>query len=145
MLLYIWVLRHLEYYTNVKIPVIGSVMRIFFEVWHRRQSYKYGVYIEKNICGYGLRIVHIGGIHVNANVVGNYFSITQGCVLGNKKYKEDRPFIGNNVKFTLGAKAIGGVHIGDNSIICPNSVVIKDIPENCIASGVPVCIIKKRL
>lgn len=66
-------------------------------------------------------------------------------MLGNKKYKEDRPFIGNNVEFTLGAKAIGGVHIGDNSIICPNSVVIKDIPENCIASGVPVCIIKKRL
>lgn len=145
MKLYIWVLRHLEFYTNVNIPVVGKLMLLFFEVWHRRQELKYGVYIGKNMCGYGLRIVHIGGIHVNANKVGNYFSITQNCVLGNKSDTKDRPYVGNNVEFTLGAKAIGGVRIGDNSIICPNSVVIKDIPENCIASGVPVCIIKKRL
>ena len=144
MILYIWVLRHLEYYTNVRIPVIGYVLKLFFEIWHRRQQLKYGVYIGKNICGYGLRIVHTGGIHVNANDVGNYFSITQGCVLGNNHYKDERPFIGDNVKLTLGAKVIGGVHIGNNSIICPNSVVIKDVPDNSIASGVPITIIKQR-
>lgn len=144
MKLYLWVLRHLEFYTNVKVPIIGIFLKLFFEIWHRRQCFKYGVHIGKNVCGYGLRIVHIGGIHVNANNVGNYFSVTQGCVIGNKRTADDRPVVGNHVQFTLGAKAIGGVHIGDNSIICPNSVVIKDIPENCIASGVPVCIIKER-
>ena len=144
MILYIWVLRHLEYYSNAKIPVVGVFLRIVFEIWHRRQQFKYGVYISKNTCGYGLRIVHIGGIHVNANYIGNYFSITQGCVLGKNHNNDERPYVGDNVKFTLGAKAIGNVHIGNNSTICPNSVVIKDIPANSIASGVPISIIKKR-
>ena len=142
MKLYLWVLRHLEYYTNVNIPVIGVVLKLFFEVWHRRQCLKYGVHINKNVCGYGLRIVHIGGIHVNANKVGNYFSITQGCILGNKRTDDDRPSVGNNVKFTIGAKAIGGIHIGDRALIAPNSVVVKDVPDDAIMSGVPAVIIK---
>lgn len=144
MKLYILVLRCLEYYTNVKIPIIGFLLRFFFEIWHRRQSYKYGVYIGKNVCGYGLRIVHIGGIHVNANRVGNYFSITQGCVLGQKKDRSDKPYVGNNVHFTIGAKAIGGIYIHDNVVICPNSVVIKNVPANCIMSGVPAQIVKQK-
>ena len=145
MILYIWVLRHLEYYSNVKVPVIGLPLRLFFEIWHRRQSFKYGVYIHKNTCGYGLRIVHIGGIHVNASRVGNYCSFTQGVVLGKKDNNENRPYVGNNVKFTLGCKVIGRVKIGDNSVICPNSVVINDVPDNCIVSGVPATIVKQRI
>lgn len=144
MRLYLWVLRHLEYYSNVRIPIIGRALCLIFEIWHRRQEYKYGVHIVKNVCGYGLRIIHIGGIHINANRVGNYFSITCGCVLGKKNDLENRPYVGNNVEFTLGAKAIGCVHIGDNSVICQNSVVIKDVPANCIASGVPINILKER-
>ena len=144
MRLYIWVLRHLEFYTNVTIPIVGKPIQLFFELWHRRQEYKYGVHIVKNVCGYGLKIIHIGGIHINANEVGNYFTITQGCVLGKKNDQTNRPYVGNNVEFTLGAIAIGCVHIGDNSVICQNSVVIKDVPANCIASGVPINILKER-
>lgn len=36
--------------------------------------------------------------------------------------------IGNNVEIAIGAKVIGGVHVGDGSIIAPNSVVVKDVP-----------------
>lgn len=35
-----------------------------------------------------------------------------------------------------------GVTIGNNSIIGFNSVVVKDIPENCIAAGVPAKVIR---
>ena len=144
MMLYIWVLRHLEFYTNVKVPFIGYILKLFFEVWHRRQEYKYGVYIHTNLCGYGLRIVHIGGIHLNALSVGNYCTVTQGVVLGSKNSNENRPIIGNNVELTIGSKVIGKVVIGDNVVVCPNSVVINDIPSNCIASGVPVSIVKEK-
>lgn len=50
--------------------------------------------------------------------------------------------IGNNVDMTIGCKIIGGVTIGDNDIIAPNSVVVKDVPDNAIVSGVPAKIIK---
>ena len=46
--------------------------------------------------------------------------------------------------FTLGSKAIGKINIGDNETIAPNSVVVKDIPSDCVVSGVPAVIIKKK-
>lgn len=59
-----------------------------------------------------------------------------------KGTNEHRPVIGDNVNFTLGAKAYGKIFIGDNSIVAPNTVVIKDVPPNSIVSGVPGRIIK---
>jgi acetyltransferase-like isoleucine patch superfamily enzyme len=38
---------------------------------------------------------------------------------------------------------IGKVHIGNNVIIGAGSVVVKDIPDNCIAVGNPCIPIKK--
>lgn len=115
---------------------------LFF--WHRRQCYKYGVHVAPNQCDYGLRIVHPGGIHINANHIGKYCSVTQGVVLGKKGDNEHRPWVGDNVQFTLGCKVIGKVLIGNNVVVCQNSVVIKDLPDNVIASGVPINIIKER-
>ena len=34
--------------------------------------------------------------------------------------------------------------VGDNVIIAPNSVVISDIPDNAVVSGVPAKVIKIR-
>ncbi len=44
----------------------------------------------------------------------------------------------------MGAKLYGTLKVGDNAVITPNSVVIKDVPENAIVSGVPAKIIKIR-
>ena len=48
--------------------------------------------------------------------------------------------IGNNCLIGAGAKIIGEVTIGDNVKIGANAVVVKDIPSNCIAVGVPACV-----
>lgn len=45
-------------------------------------------------------------------------------------------FIGNNVTVLKGA------NIGDNSVIGNGSVVVKDIPENVIAAGLPCRVIR---
>lgn len=50
--------------------------------------------------------------------------------------------IGDNVDLTIGCKVIGGVHIGNNVIVAPNSVVVKDVPNNAIVSGIPAKILK---
>lgn len=51
--------------------------------------------------------------------------------------------IGDNVWIGDKATILGNVHIGNNVIIGANSVVTSDIPDNCIAVGVPAKIIKK--
>ena len=51
--------------------------------------------------------------------------------------------IGNNVWIGANVSIMGGVEIGDNSIIGAGSVVTKSIPANVIAAGVPCRIIRK--
>jgi maltose O-acetyltransferase len=50
--------------------------------------------------------------------------------------------IGKKVWITSRCIILGGVTIGDNSIIGAGSVVTKDIPANCLAAGNPARVIK---
>lgn len=50
--------------------------------------------------------------------------------------------IGKNVWVTTRCTILGGVTIGDNTIIGTGSVVTKDIPANCFAAGNPCKVIK---
>lgn len=42
-----------------------------------------------------------------------------------------------------GSKVVGNVHVGNNVIIAANSVVIKDIPDNCFVGGIPASILSE--
>lgn len=50
--------------------------------------------------------------------------------------------IGNNVWCGVNVTILGGVTIGNNAIIGANSLVTSNIPENCIAVGIPAKPIK---
>lgn len=51
--------------------------------------------------------------------------------------------IGDNCWIGERVAILSGVTIGKNSIIASNSVVTKNIPEFCIAAGIPAKVIKK--
>ena len=42
-----------------------------------------------------------------------------------------------------GAKVLGPLYIGDNSKVAANAVVLKEIPENCTAVGVPAKVVRR--
>lgn len=52
--------------------------------------------------------------------------------------------VGNNVWMGDKTTILAGVHIGNNVIVAANSVVTKDIPDNCIVAGVPAKVIKHK-
>ncbi len=79
---------------------------------------------------------------INALSMGSNCIVNSGAIIGNKNISENKPTIGNNVEITIGAKVIGKITIGDNVIIAPNSVVVKNVPDNAVVSGVPAKIIK---
>ena len=94
-----------------------------------------------------LRIPHLrggGGVIVNCLSMGCNCQINSGVVIGLNKTTDNRPIIGNNVLLSPGVKITGKCKIGDNVAIQPNSVVFRDIPDNCICSGIPAQIIKRR-
>ena len=47
------------------------------------------------------------------------------------------PTLGDNVIVGSGAQILGPIHIGNNSRIGANAVVIRDVPENMTYVGLP--------
>lgn len=94
--------------------------------------------------GGGLKIHHFGCVVVNAEVViGNNCSLRHGVTIGNKNEFHDVPIIGDNVDIGAGAKVLGKIKIGNNVTIGANAVVLNDVPDDCIAVGIPARIIPK--
>jgi serine O-acetyltransferase len=98
------------------------------------------------IVGRNFVIDHFGGIIVSGYArFGDNCRIRNGVVVGLRRIEEPyAPVIGNNVDIGVGAKLLGRIKIGDNSIIGANAVVLDDVPENAIAIGVPAMIKPRR-
>lgn len=138
------VLRYLEYFKNCRQYILGKFFYIILLVIHYRMEARYNIHLSPNVAGYGLRIMHIaggGGCFLSCEKIGNYCAVNSGVLCGKKDDKI--PVLGNGVVLCPGAKVIGGVTIGDNSLIAPNAVVVKDVDANCIVGGVPAKIIKR--
>lgn len=58
------------------------------------------------------------------------------------KKGDNRPVIGDNVSLGCNVTIIGGVHIGNNVTVGAGSVVVKDVPDNCIVAGNPAKVIR---
>lgn len=142
---YLKSLRKLEYATNCLKgkSLWGNLVYRYRLIKHERLSYEYDIDIKANQVGYGLYLPHVigGGIITNCKSIGNYCAINCGVLLGNKG-TEDLAVVGDNVDMTTGCKIIGKVIVGNNVIIAPNSVVVKNIPDNAIVSGIPSKILK---
>lgn len=91
-------------------------------------------------------IDHFGGIVISGYAVfGDNCRIRNGVVVG-LAHTDDpvAPVIGDNVDIGTGAKILGRIRIGNNVTIGANAVVIRDVPDNSIAVGVPA-VIKPRV
>jgi serine O-acetyltransferase len=97
------------------------------------------------VLGRNFIIDHSGGIVVSGYArFGDNCRIRNGVVVGLGRVEEPgAPLIGNNVDIGAGAKVLGHITIGDNVLIGANAVVIRDVPANSIAVGVPA-IVKPR-
>lgn len=71
--------------------------------------------------------------------VGNDCLIFHGVTLGGKNFEDKKrhPTIGNKVIIGAGAKILGNIKIGDDSVVGANSVVTKDVPSGVIVTGIP--------
>lgn len=118
----------------------------FMRKWYRNKlAIKYGVELGSNPnIGRNLKLEHFQGIVIgNDVVIGNDCTLYQQVTLGQKNGKY--PIIGDGVVIFAGAKVIGNVNIGNDSIIGANAVVLKDVKSNKCAVGIPAKVIDKRL
>ncbi len=95
--------------------------------------------------GKGLFIDHGCAVVIGeTTIIGDNCTIYQGATLGGtgKHVGKRHPTIGNNVMIGAGAKVLGPVTIGDNSKVAAGAVVLKDIPENSTAVGIPARVVR---
>lgn len=100
------------------------------------------VFINQNCTFYDL-----GGLEIGDDVMisPNVSLITTSHPLdpAQRRVTVGKPIvIGRNVWIATGAIVLGGVTIGENSVVGAGSVVTKDVPANCFAAGTPARVVR---
>ena len=96
--------------------------------------------------GPGLVIKHSGGIVVSGFArIGSNCRLRNGVVIGLARVEDPcAPQLGDDVDVGAGAKLLGNIRIGDRVMIGANAVVLCDVPDDCIAVGIPAVIKPRR-
>lgn len=127
---------------------IGGVFRFVYPVVYFKLKYlknKYGVDVNVSTpTGPGLTIVHGGAVYLNAECIGKNCTFFQGVTLGARSREDKRrPIIEDCVTVYTGAVVAGNVTLHKGCVVAANSVVIEDVPEYTLVSGVPAKVIKR--
>lgn len=131
---------------NVNVPVIKQILWLIYKIMDFifvRVVSSAEIPAQTKI-GAGLKLPHGANgvlIHPRAVLGDNvmlFHQVTIGVNFtahGTDKYGP--PTIGNNVIIGAGAKIIGSPIVGNNARIGANAVIVRDVPENKTAVGVP--------
>ncbi len=97
--------------------------------------------------GPGLVLHHPTGV-----VIGPFVSIGPSCVIqqgvtlggvtlgagaGEDGGRWDSPVLGARIQLGPGSRVLGPVRVGDGSVVGANAVVVRDVPAESVARGVP--------
>ena len=96
--------------------------------------------------GKGLVIDHGTGVVIGETTeIGDNCTLYQGVTLGGtgKDVGKRHPTLGDNVLVGAGAKVLGPIVIESNSKIAANAVVLKNIPKDSTAVGIPARVARR--
>lgn len=131
-------LHNNRYYRVLFYHRIGPIASIFIS-WYRPGDHYFRIRSGMEI-GEGMWIAHPYSTILNAERIGKNFRCIHCTTLG--AGKNGIPTIGDNVSLGANVVIVGNVKIGNNVTIGAGSVVVKDIPDNCVIAGNPAKIIR---
>lgn len=138
-------LRKFEYATNNKYGIIGKLRYLYYKRVYYKLRIKLGIHLDANVFDKGIYIVHPGYIWIaQSSRIGTNCTILPRVLIGKKRPGIEPPCvtIGNNCYIGTGTTILGPITIGNNVTIGANSLVINDIPDNCVVGGNPAKVLK---
>ena len=87
----------------------------------------------------------MGVVIGETTIIGDNCTLYQGVTLGGtgKDKGKRHPTLGDNVLVGAGARVLGPISVGNNSKIASGAVVLKDVPENSTAVGIPARVVRR--
>lgn len=126
-----------RYYRTLFYHRLGPIKSACIQ-WYRPGDRYFSISATTKI-GDSMWIAHPYATIINAESIGTNFSCIHCTTIGDHN---GRATIGDNVSLGANVTIIGNIRIGNNVTIGAGSVVVKDIPDNCVAVGNPARVIK---
>lgn len=130
-------LTHLLYRAGV--PLVPRVLALLNRFWT-------GVEIHPAArIGGGFFIDHGNGVVIGETaIVGENVTLFHQVTLGGtgKETGKRHPTLKDNIVVGGGAKILGNITIGNNVYVGANSVVLRDVPDDCTVVGIPGRVVK---
>ena len=126
---------------GMRFPPLRYFLRVVHFVIQNVVAWRVGIYIPvKADIAPGMAI-HTwgGGVFLPSCKIGRNLTIVGGGVL----FDYDTLEIGDEVTVGAGTKSTGRIRIGNRVTTGPNSVVIEDVPDDCLVFGNPGRVVRK--
>jgi serine O-acetyltransferase len=131
---------------SIRPPLLRKPFSLLYKISFKAVQILTGIELPCEVeVGKNFVIDHFGGVIVSGYAkFGDNCRLRNGVVVGLKNIDDPcAPIFGNDVDIGAGAKVLGAIRIGDRVRIGANAVVLKDVPSDSIAIGVPA-IIRRR-
>lgn len=135
----VWTYRVAHLFWKIKLKFTAKLLSNFARIFTGVDIHPAATIGKNLFIDHGNGVV-IGETAVIGNNVLMYHQVTLGGT-GNETDKKRHPSVCDNVMIAAGAKILGDIHIGSNAKIGANAVVLKSVPQNATAVGIPARII----
>jgi serine O-acetyltransferase len=124
---------------DVEPRALRAPLTLLYRTARRAVLAVWGIDLPYNVkVGRRLRIDHHGTMFLGAREIGDDVHVRNFVTLGvHHRGGKLLPNIGDRVEIGPGACILGRVSVGADSLICGNTVVLRDVPPGACIAGVP--------
>ncbi len=131
---------------EVRAPPLRYPLKLLYYSLDEVTSALWGMHIDEGAdIGGGLYVPHPNGVLIGPSKIGTDCNVAAGVTIGKRAdgRGEGVPTLGDRVWIGTGSVLFGRIAVGDGATIGPLTVVGRNLPPCCLASGNPVQILSR--